>query len=104
MGLNWNYSGPDEVYDELSGCMDSMKNITWERLVSEGAVTYPCDDKNKPGNEVIFGEGFPTAIKRKTSTGKTYFTRRKSRREISSCFNYWASSRTLAYRINDIKI
>jgi len=27
MGLNWNYKGPDEVYDELSGCMESLKNI-----------------------------------------------------------------------------
>ena len=57
MGLDWDYSGPDEVYDELSECMDSMKNITWERLVKDGAVTYPCDDEDKPGNEVIFGEG-----------------------------------------------
>ena len=64
MGLDWNYSGPDEVYDELSGCMESMKNITWERLVNEGAVTYPCDDSSKPGNEVIFGEGFPTDNKK----------------------------------------
>ena len=64
MGLDWNYSGPDEVYDELSKCMDSMKNITWERLVSDGAVTYPCDDVDKPGNEVIFGEGFPTSNKK----------------------------------------
>ena len=64
MGLDWNYSGPDEVYDELSKCMDSLKNITWERLVSDGAVTYPCDDVDKPGNEVIFGEGFPTSNKK----------------------------------------
>jgi formate dehydrogenase major subunit len=64
MGLDWNYSGPDEVYDELSKCMDSMKNITWERLVSDGAVTYPCDGVDKPGNEVIFGEGFPTSNKK----------------------------------------
>ena len=41
-----------------------MKNITWERLVNEGAVTYPCDDSSKPGNEVIFGEGFPTDNKK----------------------------------------
>ena len=64
MGLDWNYSGPDEVYDELSNCMDSMKNITWERLVADGAVTYPCDGVDKPGNEVIFGEGFPTSNKK----------------------------------------
>ena len=51
------------MYDELSGCMESLKNISWERLVSEGAVTYPSDGENKPGNEVIFGEGFPTKNK-----------------------------------------
>ena len=44
--------------------MDSMKNISWERLVKEGAVTYPCDGEDKPGNEVIFGEGFPTKNKK----------------------------------------
>jgi formate dehydrogenase major subunit len=64
MGLDWNYSGPDEVYDELSGCMESMQNISWERLVNEGAVTYPCDGSDKPGNEVIFGDGFPTENKK----------------------------------------
>ena len=62
--LKWNYKGPDEIYDELRNCMDSIKNISWERLVKEGAVTYPCDGEDKPGNEVIFGEGFPTKNKR----------------------------------------
>jgi len=28
--------------------------------VREGAVTYPADDPNKPGNEIIFTAGFPT--------------------------------------------
>ena len=63
-GLDWNYKGPDEIYDELRNCMESIKNISWERLVNEGAVTYPCDGENKPGNEVIFGEGFPTNNKK----------------------------------------
>tara|TARA_A100001015_G_scaffold321621_1_gene453498 strand:+ start:435 stop:3197 length:2763 start_codon:yes stop_codon:yes gene_type:complete len=62
--LGWNYNGPDEIYDELRNCMDSIKNISWERLVREGAVTYPCDDSVSPGNEVIFGEGFPTKNKK----------------------------------------
>ena len=64
LGLEWNYNGPDEVYEELRNCMESMKNISWERLVNEGAVTYPCDGEDKPGNEVIFGEGFPTSNKK----------------------------------------
>jgi formate dehydrogenase major subunit len=40
--------------------MPSLKNITWDRLVREGAVTYPVDDPYKPGNEIIFTAGFPT--------------------------------------------
>src|SRR6202795_2282021 len=61
MGLPWNYSGPADVFTEMTEVMPSLKNITWERLVREGAVTYPVDDPNKPGNEIIFTTGFPTA-------------------------------------------
>src|SRR6478735_8746380 len=61
MGLPWNYSGPGDVYTEMAELMPSLKNITWERLVREGAVTYPADDPNKPGNEITFTTGFPTA-------------------------------------------
>ncbi len=64
LGLQWDYKGPDEIYDELRNCMDSIKNISWERLVREDAVTYPCDGDDLPGNEVIFGEGFPTKNKK----------------------------------------
>ena len=41
--------------------MPSLDNITWERLQREHAVTYPCDAEDKPGNEIVFGSGFPTA-------------------------------------------
>jgi formate dehydrogenase major subunit len=60
MGLAWNYSGPAEVFAEMTLVMPSLQNITWERLEREGAVTYPVDDPNKPGNEIIFTAGFPT--------------------------------------------
>src|SRR5476649_2149121 len=60
MGLPWNYSGPDDVFTEMTQVMPSLKNISWERLVREGAVTYPVDDPQKPGNEIIFTTGFPT--------------------------------------------
>ncbi len=40
--------------------MPSFKNITWERLEREGAVTYPVDGPDQPGNEIIFYAGFPT--------------------------------------------
>ncbi len=60
MGLPWNYGGPADVFTEMTEVMPSLKNITWERLVREGAVTYPVDDPDKPGNEIIFTTGFPT--------------------------------------------
>jgi formate dehydrogenase major subunit len=60
MGLPWNYSGPGEVYTEMAQLMPSLDNISWDRLLREGAVTYPADDPNKPGNEIIFTTGYPT--------------------------------------------
>src|ERR1700735_4422176 len=60
MGLPWNYAGPADVFTEMAELMPSLKNITWERLGGEGGVTYPVDDPNEPGNEIIFTTGFPT--------------------------------------------
>ncbi|MBE0703511.1 MAG: molybdopterin-dependent oxidoreductase, partial [Afipia sp.] len=61
MGCGWTYSGAADVFNEMAQLMPSLKNITWERLEREGAVTYPVDDPHKPGNEIIFTTGFPTA-------------------------------------------
>ena len=61
LGLDWKYSGPAEVFAEMAQVMPSFRNITWERLEREGAVTYPVDSPHQPGNEIIFAAGFPTA-------------------------------------------
>ncbi|GGH27171.1 formate dehydrogenase subunit alpha [Alsobacter metallidurans] len=61
MGLPWEYTHPSEVFTEMAMVMPSFANITWERLEREGAVTYPVDAPDKPGNEIIFAQGFPTA-------------------------------------------
>ena len=60
IGLEWNYGSPSDVFAEMKQVMPSLNNITWERLEREDVVTYPCDDPGQPGNEIIFGEGFPT--------------------------------------------
>src|SRR5258705_2400034 len=39
MGLDWNYSHPREVFDEMRMCMDSIAGITWDRLERESSVT-----------------------------------------------------------------
>jgi formate dehydrogenase major subunit len=61
LGLDWSYRHPRDVFDEMRGVMPSLQGITWERLEREGAVTYPCPGEDQPGQDVIFGEGFPTA-------------------------------------------
>ncbi len=60
MGLDWPYTHVSEVFNEMASLMPSLKNITWERLEREGAVTYPVDTADGPGNEIIFTTGFPT--------------------------------------------
>ncbi|HEX7931819.1 MAG TPA: formate dehydrogenase subunit alpha [Paraburkholderia sp.] len=61
MGLDWHYYGPADVFAEMTQVMPSLRNITWERLEREGAVTYPVDGPDIPGNDIIFAENFPTA-------------------------------------------
>ena len=60
LGLDWNYGGPGDVFAEMAEIMPSLANITWERVDRESAVTYPCDAPDKPGNEIVFAESFPT--------------------------------------------
>jgi formate dehydrogenase major subunit len=61
LGLGWQYGHPRDVFAEMAQIMPSLANITWERLEREESVTYPCDAPDKPGNEIMFAAGYPTA-------------------------------------------
>ncbi len=61
LGLNWIYAHPRDVYGEMTRAMPSLANITWDRLMRESSVTYPCDAPDQPGHDIVFGNGFPTA-------------------------------------------
>ncbi|WP_157020191.1 formate dehydrogenase subunit alpha [Mesorhizobium xinjiangense] len=61
IGLDWNYGSVSEVYAEMASVMPSLKNISWERIEREESVIYPADAEDKPGNEIIFTDGFPTS-------------------------------------------
>ena len=60
LGLEWNYSGPADVFNEMRRAMPSIAGITWERLERESCVTYPCEREGDPGQPVVFTERFPT--------------------------------------------
>jgi len=61
IGLDWNYAHPRDVFAEMAEVMPSLTNITWDRVDREDGVTYPCAGPDRPGEEIIFGHGFPTA-------------------------------------------
>jgi formate dehydrogenase major subunit len=60
IGLDWNYGGPRDVFNEMRKGMNSIAGITWERLESESCVTYPCEKEGDPGQPVVFTDNFPT--------------------------------------------
>ena len=60
LGLDWKYTHPREVFDEMRKAMPSIAGITWDRLERESAVTYPCENVGDPGERVVFTEDFPT--------------------------------------------
>jgi formate dehydrogenase major subunit len=64
LGLEWKYEKAKDVFDEMRGCMDSIKGITWERLERDSSVTYPCENEGDPGEPVVFQSHFPTATGR----------------------------------------
>ena len=60
MGLDWDYTGPADVFAEMKRVMPSLDHITWDRVDWESSVTYPCTAADQPGIDVVFGDGFPT--------------------------------------------
>ena len=58
-GLNWDYSGPEQVFAEMKQGMHSFDHISWDRLEREESVTYPCSADDVPGDDVVFSDAFP---------------------------------------------
>ncbi|MBK7664017.1 MAG: formate dehydrogenase subunit alpha [Sterolibacteriaceae bacterium] len=61
LGLDWHYQAVSDVFDEMRKAMPSIAGITWQRLLAEDAVTYPCEHEGDPGQAVVFTDSFPTA-------------------------------------------
>ena len=60
LGLDWNDSGIEAVFDEMRTAMPSIGGITWDRLQREHSVTYPCTHEGDPGQPILFEHEFPT--------------------------------------------
>jgi len=65
MGLKWQYAGEHhgvaEVYEEMRQAMhEVISGISWDRLVRESSVTYPCLTEEDPGQPTVFKDHFAT--------------------------------------------
>ncbi len=55
------YHGVETVFEEMRQAMHTaIGGITWDRLTTEGSVTYPCLSADDPGQPVVFTDRFPT--------------------------------------------
>ncbi len=61
LGLDWTYTHPSQVFNEMKKGMKSLDNITWARLEKQNAVTYPSLSEDDPGQPIVFGDAFPRA-------------------------------------------
>jgi formate dehydrogenase major subunit len=65
MDLNWQYAGEHhgvaEVYEEMRQAMhEVISGISWDRLVRDSSVTYPCLTEEDPGQPTVFKDHFAT--------------------------------------------
>ncbi|OLF05623.1 formate dehydrogenase subunit alpha [Actinophytocola xinjiangensis] len=60
VGLDWNYSGPSEVFDEMVALMPSYANLRHENLGLTGKLYPNADPEHSDGTVVLFDERFNT--------------------------------------------
>jgi formate dehydrogenase major subunit len=60
LGLEWQHRPVAEVYTEMASVMPSLDHISWDRIEREHSVTYPTRGPDLPGEEIVFGDRFPT--------------------------------------------
>jgi len=58
MGLDWNYTHPSQVMDEIAKTTPSFANVSYDLLEEKGSVQWPCNDKAPEGTPVMHIDGF----------------------------------------------
>ncbi|WP_018265613.1 formate dehydrogenase subunit alpha [Methylosinus sp. LW4] len=57
-GLDWNYSHPSEIMDEIAALTPTFKNVSYEKLEKDGSVQWPCNDASPEGMPIMHIDGF----------------------------------------------
>ncbi|MDF8332104.1 formate dehydrogenase subunit alpha [Novosphingobium cyanobacteriorum] len=58
MGLDWNYTHPSEIMDEIARLTPTFSGVNYARLDAEGSLQWPVNDKAPDGSPIMHIDGF----------------------------------------------
>ena len=58
MGLDWNYSHPREIMDEIARLTPTFAGVSFARLDAEGSLQWPVNDAAPDGSPIMHIDGF----------------------------------------------
>ena len=58
MGLDWNYTHPSEIMDEVARLTPSFAGVSFARLDEVGSLQWPVNDANPDGSPIMHIDGF----------------------------------------------
>jgi len=58
MGLDWNYTHPREIMDEIARLTPSFAGVSFARLDAEGSLQWPVTDAAPNGSPIMHIDGF----------------------------------------------
>ena len=58
MGMNWNYTHPSQVMDEIAALTPTFAGVSYDKLDEVGSVQWPCNDAAPDGTPTMHIGGF----------------------------------------------
>jgi len=58
MGLDWNYTHPSQIMDEIAQTTPSFQYVSYDLLEKMGSVQWPCNEKAPEGTPIVHMDGF----------------------------------------------
>ena len=58
LGMNWNYTNPSEIMDEIARLTPSFAGVSYDKLDQVGSVQWPCNEAAPDGMPIMHIDGF----------------------------------------------
>jgi formate dehydrogenase major subunit len=58
MGLNWTYTHPSEIMDEIAALTPTFAGVSYDRLDAEGSLQWPANEAAPDGTPTMHIDGF----------------------------------------------